>query len=111
LKGKSGNDNKPAKKESMKSLFAISLSAAALCAASVYADSALVAPHWKDADQRIPMTKSWDRATAKSGCVLGSPHCKNAAGVLPCKQIGKASCSDAAMPSGCCVKAPAACCK
>ena len=108
--------------KTMKSLFAASLIAAALGAASVFADSTIVSPHWKDAQQIGPATDSVDYAHAQTA--LGNAAKSRAAGpavvpasgitdpnLIACKRVGKASCPSCRAKAPCCAKTPSPCCK
>jgi ABC-type nitrate/sulfonate/bicarbonate transport system substrate-binding protein len=108
--------------KTMNSLFAVSLIAAALGAASVHADSTLVSPHWKDAPQIAPATGSVDYAHAQTA--LGNAAKSKAAGpvVVPAsgitdpnliarKQVGRASCPVCGAKAPCCARSASPCCK
>ncbi len=108
--------------KTMKSLFAASLIAAALGAASVYADSTLVSPHWMDAPQIVAASDSVDYAHAQTA--LGNAAMSKAAGpgvvsasgitgpnLIACKRVGKASCPVCGAAVPCCAKTPTPCCK
>jgi len=108
--------------KTLKSLFVITLTVAALDVASVYATDALVSPHWKDAPQTVQGTDTADYAHSETALGNAAQSKANrvsaaAAGTkatpnrLVCKQIGKASCTVCGMDVARCTQAGMSCCK